>query len=856
MKQETNLIAVVLALLLSMFSILILCLTVSATTEIGLGKNYTYTCDSAISCPYGNSTTWGGDWGGIELTDGIYADGYSLDTNYTAFGNPSQQSQYNVTITVNLTQNYNISTLNITMYNYTGGTRNVSYWCGDSALQPHDKVSFTLINYSYYSPPGANATSGGVNKTQWQANSTAICFYARVRVQRLGQPYSQGLTAIDEFFITGDAVSSSSSSSSSSTSSSTESSSSSTSSSEYSSSSYASSTSSSSYASSTSDASYQTSSSSASSSSQASSSSSSSLPMVYACKNITVPYVKYTQQQNIVPTNIPQGGACINITAPNTTYDGKGYSISNSTFNGNAVWVQNNNVTLNNITANVGAHNTAYQFAYPIYFSRANNSFVYNSTLTGGWYGLYILQSRNVTVNNVTSSNTPWGGVELYTSSYCTLINLTITSNSSRGIDLWSSTDNLLKNINIIATTQALIFIDDCSNNLVVDSVINGSMYAVFVTHSMGGVCINNTLLNVSYLSTNDSTGFGTGDVIIRKWYFILQVNDTVGTGLTNANVTAWDTAGMFAFSQLAVNTNRGPGYLPQQNMTEYTLNGTTKTYSTNYTINATMAGYHQNPLKSNITSNQDLTVALGPPTIDTITYSPDSTPTETGTQVAPVCNSYKNVTINASITSNQYSDITAVTCDVWNTSNSVGSPNYNDVVLTATQVNYTTAYWTGNVSMNYNVYPINFTVNCTTTASVNTTTKQDSNAFEYQALVCTALFGTINYGSCAPQSTCNAQEPLNISNRGNVLINTTITGGTQMTGQTNTSQTIPAANQVRSNVSNYATVVNLTTSALTFFNYISVGATNVSYWRLATPYPLSAQNFNGTVSIVSTNAK
>jgi surface protein/parallel beta-helix repeat protein len=135
------------------------------------------------------------------------------------------------------------------------------------------------------------------------------------------------------------------------------------------------------------------------------------------------------------------------------------------------------------------------------------------------------------------------------------------------------------------------------NNSQIIDCVYSyGGLNDVYYSDSLSR---NNTFLNCSYV---DEYIGGVDGELIRKWYYQAYVNDSFGTAIEDANVTAYNTTGDLQFTALTNST----GHISRQEVIEYVNTGGTRSYYNNYTINATLTGYETDSNSLNITETQN----------------------------------------------------------------------------------------------------------------------------------------------------------------------------------------------------------------------------------------------------------
>ena len=151
--------------------------------------------------------------------------------------------------------------------------------------------------------------------------------------------------------------------------------------------------------------------------------------------------------------------------------------------------------------------------------------------------------------------------------------------------------------------------------------ISNSASYDVFLNGS-GESDVRIILTNVSY-STESVT---SGNKLFRRWYIDVQVNSSLGDPLENVNVSTYDTNGSIStgyyyigYSSLTDSNGR-----TKQPVTSYLLSGSTYTYYSNYSINATYLGTDGNSTSVNLTDNQEIFFTLLMPPVVNLVYPED----------------------------------------------------------------------------------------------------------------------------------------------------------------------------------------------------------------------------------------
>ncbi|MDP2926225.1 MAG: LamG-like jellyroll fold domain-containing protein, partial [Nanoarchaeota archaeon] len=130
-------------------------------------------------------------------------------------------------------------------------------------------------------------------------------------------------------------------------------------------------------------------------------------------------------------------------------------------------------------------------------------------------------------------------------------------------------------------------------------------------------VVVPNFFINSSYRLTSESVSPFMH--LIRKWYYKAYVNDTAGTAVSNANITAYNKTFGIDFSILTSST----GYTNITSITEYANLEGTRTYYSNYSLNAsniTHKTFHIYNVTINMNNLSDFfTLSTSPPNITSI---------------------------------------------------------------------------------------------------------------------------------------------------------------------------------------------------------------------------------------------
>jgi len=308
------------------------------------------------------------------------------------------------------------------------------------------------------------------------------------------------------------------------------------------------------------------------------------------CGTLSSAGTTYTLVDNISNDTI-SGTHCINIAAANITFDCDGYSINSTQASKNGIYSNQLDTTIKN--CNVKMTGTGSD---AIEFDTATNGLISNTTAiaVGNGYGIYLLSSLNISVINSTGTGNSNYGIYVSSSNNNTLISVNITSGNNYGFTFYNSNGNLIEDLISISTSQErAIYLTGSKNNL----FRNCNLSSLFADIQIEATSTNNTAVNCSYTLSSESVAAGSS--LIRKWYYRAYVNDSSGTAVPNANVTAYNVTGDVEFDSLMTNSS---GWTNITTITEYVNSGGTRTYYNNYSINVTATGYTNAAKSENIT--------------------------------------------------------------------------------------------------------------------------------------------------------------------------------------------------------------------------------------------------------------
>ena len=134
---------------------------------VSQNRSYSKDCNGSVYCPSSSYP----DTNNTELTDGLYASNWYLDSDWVGFG--SSGSPFYVNVTINLGNTYLINAVNSTYLNGSASVRHpssVEYYCGDSSY------SFTSLGTGTLT--GLNGTAmfplGGLNASCSYLKTVAV----------------------------------------------------------------------------------------------------------------------------------------------------------------------------------------------------------------------------------------------------------------------------------------------------------------------------------------------------------------------------------------------------------------------------------------------------------------------------------------------------------------------------------------------------------------------------------------------------------------------------------------------------------------------------------------------------------
>jgi len=289
----------------------------------------------------------------------------------------------------------------------------------------------------------------------------------------------------------------------------------------------------------------------------------------------------------------------------NTIYTSSFYSAAISIIN------SDNSTTRNNtINANAGIAG----YAYGIEIWKGNNNLIIENNITTNGNaadGIQSLDGENTIVrDNIVVTDNPWG-------------------TGSRGINVNDINAYIINNtVSTYGQAAAGLFLS--GDNMIVISVTVNAYYLNTPDVKIGLSANNITLINVTY---SDIEYSDTVSDIWRYWYLDVYVNDTTGSPVNQASVTARDVNDDQQFTELTASS----GYIERKILLEYNQSGSSgyksterfgfETFYNNYTVSAKKTLYVEETEQVNLITNKQIYLTLQiamPPDILFVPITPD----------------------------------------------------------------------------------------------------------------------------------------------------------------------------------------------------------------------------------------
>jgi len=267
-----------------------------------------------------------------------------------------------------------------------------------------------------------------------------------------------------------------------------------------------------------------------------------------------------------------------------------------------------------------------------VYLTYCNNFTIKNLTINKD--GITLAESNRTLISDTNISSSGYGvkGIWLPNNNYfnnITNTNITTSGELGHGIYLFSSHNNSISNVNITTsgyTDYGVYFETSNYNNITQTNISTSGQYAHGLSlHNSNYNNITSSRINASYsgvadiylitLSTDNifldtiytDESVDSGSKLKRLWYLDVYVNDTNGNPVGGASFSAWDKNNDLAFSELTASN----GYITRKELIQYSQEGSTKTYYTNYIMNTTKIGHITDSREINIISSRSEVVTL-----------------------------------------------------------------------------------------------------------------------------------------------------------------------------------------------------------------------------------------------------
>lgn len=385
-------------------------------------------------------------------------------------------------------------------------------------------------------------------------------------------------------------------------------------------------------------------------------------------------YLEQSSQNNTIANNNARSqGSGVGIYITGST--GNNLTNNNGTsLSANGIYLVTN-ADNNILTNNYGSSNSSN--GIQVYDGSDNNILINNTGISAfAGHGIYIYSGTNNTLNSNTGVSNSGYGLYIRTETSSNFVGNNGTSNTGIGNYIQSSSNNTLTNNIAVGTGSGSygIYIISSANNTFKDcQTISGVLQDV--NYATGSGSTNNTFLNCSY-NLSKETIVPVDGQLIRKWYYQTYVNYSNSTAVSNAQVTAYNSSNDLRFN---VSTN-STGYIPVQSLTEYQNIGGTRTYASNYTLNASKGSLVSNQLSRNITTNtfgDYLTINLAPSCV-LISKTPTDIASNSTGVLSIVMNCSSQIPLNLTKLGGNYRFFITRTVDAYTVS--IGIPNYFSV--------------------------------------------------------------------------------------------------------------------------------------------------------------------------------
>ncbi|MEK7123577.1 MAG: right-handed parallel beta-helix repeat-containing protein, partial [Patescibacteria group bacterium] len=288
------------------------------------------------------------------------------------------------------------------------------------------------------------------------------------------------------------------------------------------------------------------------------------------CKTLSVANTVYTLQNNI--NN--RVGTCFNITANNVTLNGNGNTIDGDDSGTDyGVYVsETSNATISNITIT--------DFSYGIYLNASSNDRLSSVTAnSNGAYGINIYSSSNNNqLTDITANSNGAYGIYLFFSNNSQLSSITTNSNSLYGISLYSSSNNSLSLINSsLNNGEGINLYPSSNNNQLTNINTNSNVYGIRLHSSSNNNQVTNITANSNtygiYIQDSSSNNLSYGSINASSY------NGVYITSLPNSNnifnnISIANTAASYEDINFATTSINGTEFIDMPNIGKYSFTG------------------------------------------------------------------------------------------------------------------------------------------------------------------------------------------------------------------------------------------------------------------------------------------
>ena len=305
----------------------------------------------------------------------------------------------------------------------------------------------------------------------------------------------------------------------------------------------------------------------------------------YSNQNITsCKELARSESTYLIQNDLTSASTCLNVTVPDITIDCQGHTIQGNS----AILSTKTGLTIRNCNLESAAISLKIKGNSPSSVS------IYNSTITGGTYGIYLAPEASLYADTITITGCNNGIYINNSNNENNLKNIIMTGNT-QGLVILNSSYNTIRNLNI--TSGGATFLTTSTDNNFISCNINSGTAWTFTDYS-----VNNNVYASYYLGSENVDGTSQ---LIRSWSFTGSVVDKALNKMNGASIvygasSATNTNVSYKNSSLANLTYGTLGGsmvtndlgLASTNITQYmNIFGTTYS-STPYYFNASYANF------------------------------------------------------------------------------------------------------------------------------------------------------------------------------------------------------------------------------------------------------------------------